>query len=192
MPNPERGRGLYYLRRGPTPAAVARCICASQRLKAVPERFRRSSPSIRTKARREQTFVGTGRNRPHSPTDRSRRSSSDTSRYPADDRKRTPPGRVEDISEKPQTFSVPAEPGILYSRGAPLLSIAAGTTPAAVARRMRASQRLKAVARISRRERRRSCPGDYRAVLGPRQPRCFDLTERLLVFSGNDSRRITR
>src|SRR5438094_3974707 len=122
MPNPERGRGRHYLRRGPTPAAVARRICASQRLKAAPDRFRRSSPSIRTKARREQTFVGTGRNRPYSPTVRSRRSSSDTSRYPADDRKRTPPGRVENISEKLQTFSVPAEPGhSLLARG-PLLS----------------------------------------------------------------------
>src|SRR5439155_22846648 len=76
-------------------------------------------------------------------------------------RKRTLPGRVEDISEKPQTFSVPAEPGILYSPGAPLLPIAVGTTPAAVPRRKRAWQGLKVVARLSRRARRRSWAGDY-------------------------------
>jgi len=192
MPNPERGRGPYYLRRAPPPPLLLGAYAprsgsrlspndsdaprrpsgrrhAASRLLSAPDRIAHIRRQIAPAA-------------PH----QTRRDTRPTTR------KRTLPGRVEDISEKPQTFSVPAEPGILYSRGAPLLSIAAGTTPAAVARRMRASQRLKAVARISRRERRRSCPGDYRAVLGPRQPRCFDLTERLLVFSGNDSRRITR
>jgi len=145
MPNPERGRGRHYLRRGPTPAAVARRICASQRLKAVPERFRRSSPSIRTKARREQTFVGTGQNRPHSPTDRSCRSSSDTSRYPADDPQThtAGPGRRH-FRKTANVFSSCGARHSLLARGPTSIYRGGDPTPAAVARRIRASQRLKA------------------------------------------------